>query len=383
MITSLQSLSSLELEQSLFKLIGQERKLLHMILFHIQEIERRRLYLKTRSSLFEYLVKDMGYSATSAQRRIEALRLINEVPEVSEQIKSGSLNLSQVGELVRAVKQKEYESCSQVSVLQKTELVEAIQNRTHFETQRILASALDIIVKTREIKKIQKDESVRLELTLSQEQYEKLLECRDLASHVLLKEGSVELSEVIGYLSEFYLNKKNLVSKNSGIKAQGQSDSDINLNSKLTLRPAFSKAIWVDVTAKANAVSRRTARANTRATAKTSPKKLSPNKSSSQKNEEEMDKSLKTETISSVVTVTVLQGVNKSITSKTRRMIRLKFQCCQHQDQKTGTKCQSRFQLEVDHIVPRWDDGTHEESNLTLLCRAHNLERYRRQSGFG
>jgi 5-methylcytosine-specific restriction endonuclease McrA len=37
-----------------------------------------------------------------------------------------------------------------------------------------------------------------------------------------------------------------------------------------------------------------------------------------------------------------------------------------------GTRCQSKKGLQIDHIVPYAAGGTHDPSNLRLLCGAHN-----------
>lgn len=53
-------------------------------------------------SLFEFLVKEIGYSPSSAQRRIDGARLLNQVSEISaklvEKIETGSLKLSQIND---------------------------------------------------------------------------------------------------------------------------------------------------------------------------------------------------------------------------------------------------------------------------------------------
>lgn len=53
--------------------LQSERKILHFVISHIEEMDRRKIYLKRAySSLFEYLTRKYGYSPASAQRRIEA-----------------------------------------------------------------------------------------------------------------------------------------------------------------------------------------------------------------------------------------------------------------------------------------------------------------------
>ena len=87
---TISKLNDFDLESELGKLIHQERKLLHLIPLHIKEVENRKLYLKKAyPSLFEYLVITHGYSAGSAMRRIEAARLLRDVPEMANQIQTG------------------------------------------------------------------------------------------------------------------------------------------------------------------------------------------------------------------------------------------------------------------------------------------------------
>jgi hypothetical protein len=58
-----------------------------------------------------------------------------------------------------------------------------------------------------------------------------------------------------------------------------------------------------------------------------------------------------------------------------------KWDCCQFQDPLTGRKCGEKFQLEIEHLQPRWAGGPDHLENRTLLCRTHNQWKYRQQSG--
>ncbi|MBO9666019.1 MAG: hypothetical protein J7501_04340 [Bdellovibrio sp.] len=205
-MNSLSHLSNDELELRLKDLVTKERKLLHVILEHLKEIDSRKIHLdRAYPSLYEYLIKECGYSASAAIRRIEAARLLKDVPTMSDRIREGTLNLSQIGELSRAIKEKERTTGQKISILQKNELVSVIAGKTTQETQRELCMALDIELKEPEKQKFQKDESVHLSLTLSQQQYQILMKCKDLGAHLL---PDPSLASLIEILATKFINSK-------------------------------------------------------------------------------------------------------------------------------------------------------------------------------
>jgi hypothetical protein len=206
----LSKFSNDEIEFRLKDLVVKERKLLHIILEHIKEVDSRKLYLaRAFSTLKEYLVQECGYSGSAADRRIDAAKLLRDVPAVAEKIQTGELNLTQIGELSRAIKDAERVRGEKVSCMQKNELVEMISGMTTRDTQRELAVTLDIPIKEYDKQRVQKDESVRLEITLSKEQYEKLMQCQDLASHILSQNRmDPSLASVIEVLADKFLSNK-------------------------------------------------------------------------------------------------------------------------------------------------------------------------------
>jgi hypothetical protein len=195
---NLQKLTNEELALNLKNLISKEREILSEILEHILEIDRRKFFLKmAHSSLFDYLTKHLGYSAGSAQRRIDAARLMKEIPELSQKLENGSLNLSQVSLVQKAIRQKK------VKVSNKLEILESLENKSFFESQSIISKALDIEIKEKTKITNQKDESVRLEITLTKSQWKKLQHMKSL-----LPNGSGEWSEVLEYLANKVIEKK-------------------------------------------------------------------------------------------------------------------------------------------------------------------------------
>lgn len=106
-VPSKKYLSLTQLNQRMKSLAGQERELLCEIIQTIQEVHRRKAYLELGyANLFSYLVEEVGYSEGSAHRRIEAARLVTEIPEALAEIKSGDLKLTQVSLLQKAAREK-------------------------------------------------------------------------------------------------------------------------------------------------------------------------------------------------------------------------------------------------------------------------------------
>ncbi len=173
---TLHLLSNENLEARLTKLVKTERKITHLILQCIAEMDRRKLYLeRAYPSLFEFLVQGYGYSASAAMRRIDGARLLQQVPEVAEKIESGALNLSQISLLQRAEREVKRETKSAVPLEVKRDLLHQLANQTQIKSEQIIAKNLDIDLKPKNKRTDHKDESVTLTITFSKEEM-KLLE---------------------------------------------------------------------------------------------------------------------------------------------------------------------------------------------------------------
>ncbi len=55
--------------------------------------------------------------------------------------------------------------------------------------------------------------------------------------------------------------------------------------------------------------------------------------------------------------------------------------CCSFIHPQSQKKCESKFQIQIDHIKPFALSGSNDESNLRLLCSSHN--RFRSEKTFG
>ena len=87
-------ISNEELNLRLEKLARSERKLTHVILLHINEVDSRDLHLKMGyESLFSYLVKALHYSESAAYRRLQAARLLKTNPKWARAITTPQKNV--------------------------------------------------------------------------------------------------------------------------------------------------------------------------------------------------------------------------------------------------------------------------------------------------
>ena len=94
------ALSDRELLRQTSTLVRHERHLQGSVIDHLSEIDARRLYLQRGcSSLFDYAVRELGYSDAAAGRRIGAVRLCADQPDARERLRDGSLTLSAAAEL--------------------------------------------------------------------------------------------------------------------------------------------------------------------------------------------------------------------------------------------------------------------------------------------
>ena len=181
---NLKALNQSQLDQRIKTLAQKERDLLHEVLLTIKEIDSRRTFLELGfGSLFDYLVQGVGYSEGSAQRRIDAARLLKEIPEIAEKIQSGQIKLNQISLVQKAAREVFKTKAVKVSAQDKIELLDKLDSKNHHESQKEVASFFDLPVLEQPKQKVQSDESVRVEFTLSKEAFEKLKLAQELLSH--------------------------------------------------------------------------------------------------------------------------------------------------------------------------------------------------------
>ena len=97
----------MKIHQELLNLRDQERRITSKILDKLQLLQDCKGYLKMGySSLFDYLVRGLKYSETTAYQRQTCVRLTVEVPEIKDKIDEGSLSVSSLSMVYKHIKDK-------------------------------------------------------------------------------------------------------------------------------------------------------------------------------------------------------------------------------------------------------------------------------------
>jgi len=107
---------------------------------HLRENERRRLFSKYKyASLFAYAMGELKLSEDEANRRISAMRLLRDIPEIENKIASGELSLTNMV-LAQTLFSKEKKSGRPYTPTQKIEVLAKLENQSVRSAQKIVAT---------------------------------------------------------------------------------------------------------------------------------------------------------------------------------------------------------------------------------------------------
>ena len=96
----------MDLIERLKALVAEERKITVEILRLLLEVEDKRLFAVWGfSSIYEFFIKELGYSEGAAYRRVSAMRLLRREASCADKIASGELSLSNAAKVETALKQ--------------------------------------------------------------------------------------------------------------------------------------------------------------------------------------------------------------------------------------------------------------------------------------
>ncbi len=181
----MQNLSILRDEDLLnaIKVLTQsERDLVVKILQHLREIERRRLYADLGySSLFDYTVRELGFSEGQANRRITAMRMMKDLPEMEAKIAAGTLTLSNVQQAQTLIRELEKSSPeSKLGKEQKLAILAKVECKSVREAQKELIAISPALAMPRERERVVTEDITEVRFLMTESLKAKLEELRSL-----------------------------------------------------------------------------------------------------------------------------------------------------------------------------------------------------------
>lgn len=308
------------LYEELKSLAAQERKITNEILLLMNRIQKERIYLEWGfSSMYEVLVRGLGYSSSAAFRRIEAAKILLSVPEVEEKLEAGQVNLTTLARAQTIMKAQEKATGKRLTTDFKKRVISAIEEKSADEAERSLFQMMPESKSTvnQERRVAVDDETTRHTMNFSKRMSENLKRAKEVLSH---KFPNATDAQILGFALEFLLDRTDPLKK-------------VECNRRESTKLKATKASEPKATE----------------TKTTEPKATVPKVSAPK------------------VTAAAAAGRVR------RNLLKAAEGSCTYRYPATGRICGSRYQLEIDHIRPKAFGGDNRPENLRVLCRAHNL----------
>jgi hypothetical protein len=173
-------------------LVSHERETTTDILHYLREIERRKIHLERGyPSLFEFTLKELGYSSGSAFRRISAMRLMKSLPEVEDKIKSGVLSLSVAAQAYGFFREEGKHRI--ISKEEKKVTVESLSGLSTRECERKLLALSPTSALPKEKERVISEEFTQIQFVADRELLEKLERLKGLLAHRNFEGGYTRL----------------------------------------------------------------------------------------------------------------------------------------------------------------------------------------------
>lgn len=147
------------------RLAQNERDVITKVLHHLKEIERRKLFCDLGyPTMIAYAVKELGYSEGSAVRRINASRLLKQMPEIEKKIIDGTLSLTNLSQASCFFKQVDIQEPSK-----KKAVLSKLENLTSREANKTLLELSPTKPLPKESQKLVTPEFTQLKINASTE----------------------------------------------------------------------------------------------------------------------------------------------------------------------------------------------------------------------
>jgi len=138
--TNLRNLSDDKLHSQVKWLRRQEKNILTPMLYHLLEVETRKLYSSFKcSSIIKYAMQECDYTEDEAWFRVSAMSLLKELPEIEPKITSGALSLTNLNQ-ARSLFNAEKKLKNAFSKEKKLEILKSLESKSKSEAKRLVLS---------------------------------------------------------------------------------------------------------------------------------------------------------------------------------------------------------------------------------------------------
>ena len=410
------ALSDRELLRQTSTLVQHERYLLGAVIDHLSEIEARRLYLQRGcSSLFDYAVRELGYSDAAAGRRIGAVRLCADQPDARERLRDGSLTLSAAAELQWAFDRQrrrgfitgiassppagssaadsaparaatlddpaadsappaapsasDPEPPLVLDAAERQKLVEEATGKSTRQVRRMLADLDPELAVPADRMRPLGDGRYELKAVIDADCHQGLEQLRGLLSHA---DPRMTIGQLVGRIVQEALDRHDPSRPPRRARTGNRSaagDSKPAATAKDHAAPEPGHAVTVQ-DAPLPAAATPTPERTPQPTPSSAP---APNRQAATERRAAAGRKP-----NGAVTPTAKpRASGRAIPAAVRRQVwQRDGGCCSHVDRQTGRRCNSRHLIEIDHILPYAMGGSADLENLRLLCGVHHRHRH-------
>ena len=404
------ALSDRELLRQTGTLVRHERHLQGAVIDHLSEIEARWLYLQRGcSSLFDYAVRELGYSDAAAGRRIGAVRLCADQPDARERLRDGSLTLSAAAELQWAFdRQRRRGSISGTAssapagsatesapateeppadsaptaapspsdpepplVLDaagRQRLVEEATGKSARQVRRMLADLDPELAVPADRMRPLGDGRYEMKAVIDADCQQGLEQLRGLLSHV---DPRMTIGQLVGRIVQEALDRHDRSrpprARTGNRPAAGDSKPAAAAKDHAALEPGHAVTVQdAPLPAAATPTPERTPQP----TPSSAP---APNRQAATERRAAAER----KSNGAVTPTAKPRASGRAIPATVRRQVwQRDGGCCSYVDRQTGRRCKSRHMIEIDHILPYAMGGSADLENLRLLCGVHHRHRH-------
>lgn len=228
--SSIKLLSDHELIARTEHLVEQERQIVQVLIWHLQEIQDRKLFLAMEyTSMYECLIGHFKMSDTTAYGRIKVLKVMEDIPQVSESLKNGELNISSIALAHSFIEKHQKVTGEELSQNDKVELMESLKNKTTSEVKELLARCNpETALPYDEIRPLTESHS-QMRSTVSKELLTKMEYLKSLISHEEIHPTHEELLlKAFDALIEKIEKQKGLYQSQTKVSAPKPKDIEAN-----------------------------------------------------------------------------------------------------------------------------------------------------------